>query len=328
MDHLDFSSTIDRSLVHRAAIAEVFVTSHVQVDVDTFDFGVQVPRRHALYGDNPAGRMDHDPLFFVEACRQSGIVLAHEYFGVPLDTHFVLRDLALEVSDPALLVADDQRPTNAVVRCRVRQRFRRRDRSVTGLRVRIAVLVGDRELLGFESSYSWMTGEEWAALRRANRTRLGLPATPVRCPSSSPAEPDNVGRRDPSNVVISLVEQDAALLVVDTGNPTMFDHPLDHVPGMLQLEAVRQLSLAIMRDRQALSPSDGALLAISAKFLGFVELDLPARVHGEVLDDGASLRCAVVQDGRTQVKVDLRLGYRAERRSRPVATAGRATHAP
>jgi 2-oxo-3-(phosphooxy)propyl 3-oxoalkanoate synthase len=101
---------------------------------------------------------------------------------------------------------------------------------------------------------------------------------------------------------------------------------------MLQLEAARQLSLAIMRDRHELSPSDGALLAISAKFLGFVELDLPARVHGEVrdsvLDDGASLRCAVVQDGRTQVKVDLRLGYQAECRSRPVAAAGRATHAP
>jgi 2-oxo-3-(phosphooxy)propyl 3-oxoalkanoate synthase len=349
MDHLDFfstvdfSSTIDRSLVHRRAIAEVFVTSHVQLDADTFDFGVQVPRQHVFYGDALAGRADHDPLFFVEACRQSSIALAHEYFDVPLNKHFVLREANMQVSDPTLLAAEGQRPTNAVARCRVRRRFRGRDQKVAGLRVRFVVLVGGREVLECEFAYSWLSADDWETLRRDNRTRLGLPATPDQCPPSLPAAPASVGRRDPSNVVISPVELDTegsaqALLVVDTGNPTMFDHPLDHVPGMLQLEAIRQLSLAVMCDRHGRSPTDGTLLAINAKFRGFAEHDLPVHcrsaVQDGVLDDGVldnrvrdnsvdddrvNLRCAVIQDGRTLVEADVWLGYPVERRSRPVA---------
>ena len=55
----------------------------------------------------------------------------------------------------------------------------------------------------------------------------------------------DVGRLNPYNVVIGPLDRHGVRalrtpVVVDLSHPTMFDHPLDHVPGMLQMEVVRQ----------------------------------------------------------------------------------------
>src|SRR6185295_11000673 len=42
----------------------------------------------------------HDPMLLAETIRQSGMLIAHQAFGVPLGTQFALAEIRLEV-DPA-----------------------------------------------------------------------------------------------------------------------------------------------------------------------------------------------------------------------------------
>jgi hypothetical protein len=62
-------------------------------------------------------------------------------------------------------------------------------------------------------------------------------------------------------------------LRVDTGHPVLFDHPVDHVPGMLLLDAARQAAHAEL-GAGAVPP-----LALDADFGRFVELGAPCRVE-------------------------------------------------
>lgn len=59
-------------------------------------------------------------------------------------------------------------------------------------------------------------------------------------------------------------------LRADLDHPVLFDHPVDHAPGMLLMEAVRQAAHAV-------SPgTDCMVTGMSVSFDGWVELDAPA----------------------------------------------------
>ncbi|WP_268254571.1 AfsA-related hotdog domain-containing protein, partial [Streptomyces humidus] len=55
----------------------------------------------------------------------------------------------------------------------------------------------------------------------------------------------------------------------DFSHPVLFDHPADHVPGMLLLEAARQSAHA------ATHPRPGLPTSLDATFTQYVELDTP-----------------------------------------------------
>jgi nucleoside diphosphate kinase len=320
VNELEFSRTVDRAIAHRDSIFEVFLTSAVQVDAETFDIGTQVPRHHGFYSDSLAARTAYDPMFFAEACRQCVYVLAHKFLGVPLGRHFIFRDVELDVIDPDLLTVRDT-PTAAVVRCRLERVRRDRDGQPAGFRASYRVFIEGREALTCMTGISWVTTERWTALRSAGRADLNLPQLVEQCPRS-PRLPENlVDRLNPGNVVISPLSAEpggghTAFLVVDTGNPTLFDHPLDHIPAMLQLEGLRQLTIAAAGAARGLAPSSLRLLGFTARFTRFGELDLPAECYtgrpevrprersGSELDFG----CEVRQADHPLVKARIRLG--------------------
>ncbi|WP_370012895.1 AfsA-related hotdog domain-containing protein, partial [Nocardia cyriacigeorgica] len=70
-----------------------------------------------------------------------------------------------------------------------------------------------------------------------------------------------------------------ATLVPDIGHPFLFDHPLDHVPGSLLIEACRQTALAMVLERAP------RLVGVSSTFDRFVELDTPAECRAEIIGD-------------------------------------------
>jgi hypothetical protein len=75
------------------------------------------------------------------------------------------------------------------------------------------------------------------------------------------------------DVVLSPVgEPDRWQLRVDTRHPVLFDHMVDHVPGMLLLEAARQAAAATLG--HACLP-----LAVASEFLRYVELDAPCAIE-------------------------------------------------
>jgi nucleoside diphosphate kinase len=321
VNELEFSRTLDRVITHRDSIFEVFLTSAVQVDTETFDIGTQVPRHHGFYSDSLATWTAYEPMFFAEAARQCAFVLAHRFLGVPLGRHFIFRDVGLDVIDPALLTVRDT-PTAAVVRARLERVLHDREGQPAGFRALYRVFIDGREALTCRTGASWITTERWVALRSAGRAGLSLPPVPERSPQT-PRLPENlVDRMNPGNVVISPLSPEpgggyTASLVVDTGNPTLFDHPLDHIPAMLQLEGLRQLTTAAAGAASGLAPSSLRLLGFTARFTRFGELDLPAECQsarpevrpsersGSELDFG----CEVRQADHPIVKARVRLGH-------------------
>ncbi|NEC10620.1 AfsA-related hotdog domain-containing protein, partial [Streptomyces sp. SID7909] len=76
-------------------------------------------------------------------------------------------------------------------------------------------------------------------------------------------------------------------LRLDTGHPTLFGRPNDHVPGILLLEAARQAANATV---------PGFLpVTLRSDFLRYVELDRPCWIEATTAPAGVRVRA--VQDG-------------------------------
>jgi hypothetical protein len=85
--------------------------------------------------------------------------------------------------------------------------------------------------------------------------------------------PAVVGRVLPADVVLAPADRpDRWQLRVDTAHPVFFDHPLDHAPGMLLLEAARQAVRA--RSGGTRSP-----VSFHITFHQYAELDEPAWIE-------------------------------------------------
>ena len=94
---LDWSATVRRGLVHRAAVAEVLLTDVRAGGNGVYLVAAQWPRAHCTFDRSGDGR--HGPLMVAETLRQIGICLPTLYYGVTADEHFLIKDLAYRV-DP------------------------------------------------------------------------------------------------------------------------------------------------------------------------------------------------------------------------------------
>lgn len=317
MSIIDFERTLDREVVHRRAVAEVLTTSTTKADDGTILIGIQVPRGHGLFGDILRSHGGYDPALFVEAVRQSFYVTAHLHHGVPRDRSFIMRDIGFTLAEPALIDYTGA-PVDAMLRVRVGREFKDRAGKLAGLIIECELLADGRVAGEGRVCGSWLTLPDMAALRLRARDERGLSPVPVAVPAPARIAAADVNRRVPLNVVISElgsdVDGDSAMIVVDTTHPTFFDHPLDHLPGMLEIEACRQTAIA-SAVRRGLVDRSWRIDALSARFFEFAELDEPAlcRVRPaestELLDGSVRLACTatVTQAGRRLLDADLTL---------------------
>ncbi|MFB7472634.1 ScbA/BarX family gamma-butyrolactone biosynthesis protein [Kitasatospora sp. NPDC056184] len=291
---LSFDSTVPRALVHRTAIAEVFVTDSARVgdpapesDEHTFEVAAQLPRGHVV-GERGGS---YDFLLLVEVLRQSGVLVAHQYLEVPLDRAFIFSALNLTISGlEALRIGP--RPAHAVLSTTVRPKRNPAGR-VLGFDFTGTFWLDGVPAITGSGALTFVTNRAFQMLRAGNRKKLD--GRSPRHPQLLRSAPSLVGRRDAFNIVLtepSVSESGtaSALLVVDTGHPHLFDHQLDHVPGNLQLEAARQLSVAAVAKLHGLPAESLVVTAARAEFTDFAELDLVTRAVAEVGDasfDGA-----------------------------------------
>lgn len=322
-----FTRTLSRELVHRSAVSEVFLTDTERPSEDDVLLAAQFPRRHAFYHDTLGPRTHHDPLLLLEACRQGIFVVAHRYLDVPLGHKFLLRTVEFEVPDPAVLSCRDL-PTEAVIAVRIEHRFRTRA-AVTGLRLRFTLTIGTQEALLARIGYSWMPPRDWTRLRARRRGALRLPEEPVAVPGPR-ADPALVGRRDPANTVISPPHTAGdgtrtAGLIVDTAHPTLYDHWVDHVPGMLELEAFRQLALTAAVAAGTVRTPMALPVGLAVRFRCFAEMDLPLECRTAPALPGADLACTLHQLGTDAAEARIRLAD-PDRTGRAGVLAGRTTH--
>ncbi|WP_282778627.1 AfsA-related hotdog domain-containing protein [Nocardia sp. CC201C] len=74
-----------------------------------------------------------------------------------------------------------------------------------------------------------------------------------------------------------------AEIVVDQHHPSLFDHPLDHIPGAVIFEAFRQTAVVAAHELFGLSPQRLVLTTVRATFLRFGELELATRTRAQPL---------------------------------------------
>lgn len=87
----------------------------------------------------------------------------------------------------------------------------------------------------------------------------------------------------------------AAQIHVDREHPFFFDHPVDHVPGMLLIEAARQFGIAVAHRFYDVPRSHGFILSgFDIRFEGFANLAEPVFMFGATT--GRAERRGVLSD--------------------------------
>ncbi|MFF3216034.1 ScbA/BarX family gamma-butyrolactone biosynthesis protein [Streptomyces sp. NPDC002886] len=267
------TTTVPKELVHRAAVSEVLLTDWDRVDDTHFVMTAQWPRGHSFF--TPVAGGYHDPLIGCETLRQIGLLLGHAEFGIPFGHQFIVWNIGIDVRPEHLRMGFEPTALSIDVTC---TEINRRGRNLSGLRID-AVFRRDGNVVATGSgSFSCMSPGVYRRVR-GNHT---LDGDWHQRPLISPAAPDSVGRMSPMDVVLSPTAEPARWqLRTDTRHPVLFEHAVDHVPGMVLLEAARQATAA------ALGRSSYLPLGIDSEFKRYVELDSPCMVEARVLPERA-----------------------------------------
>lgn len=281
-----FEQPVPRRFVHRASVAEVLITGFAADDrPDTFLLAAQWPRGHSYYG-TAFGL--HDPLLFAETIRQAGLMIGHAGYGIPFENACVMQGISYGI-EPAGLVCEGT-PTNIILAV-----------NCLNLRYRKEQLYSYRcvvELRRGSETVGVGTGETACvspAVYRRLRNNASIPQVrpPARLPE--PVSPALVGRKIRADVVLTPTgTENAWLLRCDTTHPVLFDHPVDHVPGMVLIEAMRQGAHC------ALYPRRSTMIRFNSTFERYAELSEPTLVR--------AFPEAAEPDGSVRVRMELTQG--------------------
>lgn len=265
-----FLQTVPRTLVHRAAVSEVLMTGLRVLGDASFRLGAHWPREHSFY--SPVARRWQDPMLLAETIRQAILLISHSALDVPMGHQFLSHDTVYEVEAAGLEFTG--RPTNIVVEATC-DAVQRRAGKVAGFTIQ-GICYRDEVRIG--SGHIRMNCISPAAYARLRGEHHGA-RPPARLPT--PVAPELVGRASESDVVLGATAVDGVwTLRTDLGHPVLFDHPLDHVPGMVTMEAARQAA------RIVLGSPHGLALSGDFSFVRYIELDQPCLVSAEVATTG------------------------------------------
>lgn len=283
-DELRPVGRVPQELVHKHASSEVLLTDWTTHDGNRHTVLARWPRRHTFYRPH---NWRFDPLLLVETVRQTIPLLSHVAYDVPFGSHLVWDHFTFEVEPPAMLIP--QAPADVVLEI-----------TCTDVRTRRGCLVSmtmhaEVRLNGSHvgSAKTRFTNHSAAVYRRLRGER-DLAETRRRALSPlAPLPPVTVGHHRYENVVLAGTgHADRWRLRADLDHPVLFDHPADHAPGMLLLEAVRQAA-------HANSPTANCMVTgMSVSFERWVELDAPAWVSVTPARDNA-LRAVIEQEHAT-----------------------------
>ncbi|MCD0484545.1 AfsA/ScbA [Streptacidiphilus sp. ASG 303] len=285
--HRRFTTTVPKEYVHRASVAEVLLTDWLRLDDSRFIASAQWPRAHS-YFTSPCG-LYYDSTLVAETIRQVGTLVSHAEYGVPLNSHFILNSLQYRCEPAQLEVLGAPAELSLSVTC---SKLRRTGGQVAGVEVGIDILRDGRPMGSGLAKATMLRPEVY---RRIRGGRLA-PGPGTGMPLAEPVEPALVDRRYAPDVVLSPGDGPRRwLLRADRRHPVLFEHPGDHIPGMVLLEAARQVT-------RLLAPGSTAVAAESS-FERYVEFDAPCLIEAEEHDSpDPAVRTVSVraeQDGRT-----------------------------
>lgn len=284
------SSAVPREYVHKSAHSEVLLTGWRTVAPDEYVVTAQWPRTHSFYTP-VAGR--HDPLLLAESVRQAIPLLSHVAYEVPFGHRQIWDSFSYAMNPEAAVVGPAPADIELSVSC---SDITRRGRRLAGLTLRVTA-TRDGVFLGrAEAAFS---NQPPAVYQRLRGSYADLDRVAARLlPPSPPLAPWRVGRDRSHDVVLAPTgAAHRTRLRTDVTHPVLFDHPVDHAPGMLLLEAVRQAAYG------AAFPRPGFLTALEMRFFRYAELDAPCWIETSPAPEGTGtagllpVRVAARQNG-------------------------------
>ncbi|MGB0944052.1 MAG: AfsA-related hotdog domain-containing protein [Marinomonas sp.] len=286
-----FGHTVNKKLVHRAAVSEVFLTDVKSTADDKFYTGAHLPRTHSYYNDVP-GKTHYENIALLEVCRQSSIIIAHNFYEVPLNAKFIFNEAKFHIKNNKALSVKAT-PSFVLTEVDVISKEFRGD-NLSGLTYEMRIYVDGCLAATKLMDISWMPVPIWNKVRSKGLKFVENFSEITYSPSPAKLELKSLlGRENTDNLVLHPVEeinnQFTAKLHVNDTHPAMFDHPLDHVPGMLLIEAFRQMSFYSIQKKYGLSHSDVYMKDCDIEFTKFTELKIDSACHlNEISVDEAS----------------------------------------
>lgn len=314
---LSFHHCVDRRLVHRASISEVFVTDSVALGEDEYMVAGQLPRGHSMCESS-----SYDFNILLEFVRQASVYITHAYLGVPIEgSRFIFRDMDVSIIPDSLGV--ESAPAEGCALLTVRPR-RTGGGRIVGVSIECTLRIEDRSVMVGSGTLMVMNPGGWRAMRSRGREQALVHANPIALRQVA-GLPAMVGRTNPRNVVVSAPTflQDGlsmSWLVVNLTHPYMFDHQLDHLPGNLILEGARQAAISNVAASHGIDPFALTIHSCKVDFGSFGELDLLTRLSvtaSPLTYDNASsstlcpVTVTVTQGERTIATVELMVGATA-----------------
>ncbi|MFJ8312083.1 MULTISPECIES: ScbA/BarX family gamma-butyrolactone biosynthesis protein [unclassified Streptomyces] len=248
--------------VRKSELAEILVTDWHHPTSSEQAVTLRWPRTHPFY---TVHEHSYSPLLFSESMRQALALVSHTAFDIPLDHRLGWEYLRSAVNPAALRHTGSP----AVVELRlVHTAVNRRKLGSVYLTVQVEASRDGMHLGTAELRYSTHPPVIYNRLRAnyADAQRAFARALPP-VPPMSPGE---VGRSAADDVVLAASGDPRRWrLRVDTAHPVLFDHPHDHLPGMVLLEAAGQAAQACA------SPQRVVATGFDTTFFRYVELDRP-----------------------------------------------------
>ncbi|GCD37002.1 adhesin [Streptomyces chrestomyceticus JCM 4735] len=264
------TTTVPKEYVHKTALSEVLLTSWKETAPDVHVVTAEWPRAHAFYSSR--NRL-HDPLLLVETIRQTIPLLSHLAYQVPFG-HQLIWDHFTYALEPGVLRTETA-PTEIELRI-VCSGIKRRRGILSSLTMDVEATRNGVRLGTAVARFTSHAPAVYRRLRGAYGDAREAMARAV--PLPPPVAPRRVARAQYESVVLSPTDtRNRWQLRADTTHPVIFDHPVDHAPGMLLLEATHQAVHAVLH------PLPVIPVGLSAVFARYAELDAPCWIEATII---------------------------------------------
>ena len=298
---LSFEQTVPRAWVHKRSLDNVLLTEIRSAAPDRFICAGRIPTAHGFFND-AAGRTPHnDILFYTELGRQASLAMCHAFFDVSTEDVFIFEGSDAAITEAAWRPGDDTARDAVAIEIGIPDLTRRKNNAVSRMVTEHTMWVGTQRVFHGTGAFTIQPAALFHRLRKAASARTpaavvqegGVPEGWTDAPAA------RVPRASGANIAISTPRRTAtagefaASLIVDRTHPYFFDHPCDHVPGMLLLEGCAQLALSAFRE---IAGAEAAgISAYDVSFTQFVEGGLETTVTAHVDAQQNAVRSPLVR---------------------------------
>jgi len=224
---------IEKEFVHKNLEENVFVSNIKKVSERKFEVEGVLPKNHTLYNDQFSG-LSACP-YFIELSRQSNMAICHLFFNVGFDSAFTLISVDWNFSDNKPFLPKTFEPiiyNVEFIAFKVRKKFS------------IAKIVGHL----YQNGDNFLNGK--STFLFGNQSTADVPTESaiqlfISKGRSADLEPIQIKQIENALITHPTIDKTTgnikAQMIVNINHHYFFEHPCTHVPGMMLLEAGKQL---------------------------------------------------------------------------------------